>query len=227
MARVKFGLAVADMRGKLGGGVFTRNRAGSIVRTKVTPKNPATIKQTSTRQIFSYAAQAWRNLTLLIVQGFTRLAKEVSATNVFGDRVQLTAFNLWVRLNSNLVLIGEELLTTVPVLVPSTPMTTMVVTTLSVSVVTLTFTPATVPTNNVLAVAATRSIRAGRLRTESDFRIIKVAPTLTVGVYTATTDYLAVFGEPVVGEYVYFRCFTVQDVCGMQSLPLEASKVVA
>lgn len=45
MAKIKFGMMMTDARGKLGGQVFSKNRSGSYVRTKVTPVNPQTTTQ--------------------------------------------------------------------------------------------------------------------------------------------------------------------------------------
>ena len=42
MAKIKFGMMMTDASGKLGGQVFSKNRGGSYVRTKVTPTNPQT-----------------------------------------------------------------------------------------------------------------------------------------------------------------------------------------
>ena len=42
MAKIKMTAIVADMRNKLNGSVFSRNRGGAYIRTKVTPINPQT-----------------------------------------------------------------------------------------------------------------------------------------------------------------------------------------
>jgi hypothetical protein len=52
MAKIKFGMMMTDARGKLGGHVFSKNRSGAYVRTKVTPVNGQTTAQTGVRAIF-------------------------------------------------------------------------------------------------------------------------------------------------------------------------------
>ena len=53
MAKIKFGMMMTDARGKLGGQVFSKNKGGAYVRTKVTPSNPQTIAQTTRRALFA------------------------------------------------------------------------------------------------------------------------------------------------------------------------------
>ena len=50
MAKVLFSALISDMRNKLNGSVFAKNRGGSYLRTKVTPVNPQTVAQVHKRQ---------------------------------------------------------------------------------------------------------------------------------------------------------------------------------
>src|SRR3546814_3353017 len=60
ISKVKFGALMTDARGKLGGHVFSKNRAGSYLRTKVTPVNQQTSYQTSVRALFEIGRASCR-----------------------------------------------------------------------------------------------------------------------------------------------------------------------
>ena len=53
MAKILMTAIVADIRNKLNGSVFSKNRYGAYVRTKVTPVNPQSTAQQNTRNNLS------------------------------------------------------------------------------------------------------------------------------------------------------------------------------
>lgn len=63
MARV-LGFLLGELRGKLGGTVFSRNKSGAIVRAKVTPVNPQTVRQQTARFRFGNASILFQNLSV-------------------------------------------------------------------------------------------------------------------------------------------------------------------
>jgi hypothetical protein len=62
MARI-LGFQYGEMRGKLGGNVFSRNKAGAYVRAKVTPVNPQTVRQQTARYNFGNMSILYQNLS--------------------------------------------------------------------------------------------------------------------------------------------------------------------
>lgn len=62
MARV-LGFLLGELRGKLGGTVFSRNKSGAIVRAKVTPVNPQTVRQQTARFRFGNSSILYQGLT--------------------------------------------------------------------------------------------------------------------------------------------------------------------
>lgn len=64
MARV-IGNPFGELRGKLAGSVFSRSRAGAIVREYVKPVNPNSIRQLASRAMFRASSQGWTGLTQL------------------------------------------------------------------------------------------------------------------------------------------------------------------
>lgn len=70
MAQIKFGAFVTDMRGKIGGSVFSKNKNGAYAKNKVTPSNPQSGAQMAVRNLLAGFAQQWRTLTETTRQGW-------------------------------------------------------------------------------------------------------------------------------------------------------------
>src|SRR3546814_19213217 len=100
MAKVKFGALMTDARGKLGGHVFSKNRAGSYLRTKVTPVNPQTIYQTSVRALFGAISSQWSGLSQAVRDSFNGAVADWATTDIFGDLKNPSGKALFQRLNN-------------------------------------------------------------------------------------------------------------------------------
>lgn len=114
MAKCKFGMMMTDARGKLGGHVFTKNRAGAIIRTKVTPSNARTERQMFIRNALSAISANWSPLTQSQRDGFDGAVEQWQGTNIFGDIVNPTGKTLFTKLNLNLVNSVQTQITAVP-----------------------------------------------------------------------------------------------------------------
>jgi hypothetical protein len=68
------GQMFGDMKGKLGGMVFTRNKAGKVVRALVKPTDAKTPQQQSVRARFSNAAASYHSLTAAQLSGWGQFA---------------------------------------------------------------------------------------------------------------------------------------------------------
>ena len=95
------------MSGKLGGQVFSKNRGGSYVRTKVTPTNPQSTAQMSVRGIFASISSRWSSLTEAQRNSFNGFVSAYARTDIFGDLRNPSGKSLFQRLNQNLELSGQ------------------------------------------------------------------------------------------------------------------------
>ena len=107
MAKIKFGMMMTDASGKLGGQVFSKNRGGSYVRTKVTPTNPQTSAQSTIRGIFASISSRWSSLTGAQRASFNGFVQAYARTDIFGDLRNPSGKSLFQRLNQNLELSGQ------------------------------------------------------------------------------------------------------------------------
>jgi hypothetical protein len=109
MALVKLGGLAQDVRGSLNGNVFSRNRGGAYVRTKVSPVQPQTSFQQKVRAIFKAVAQMWATT----LDAGQRAAWDAWAAvhpfvNVFGDSIILSGVAAFEAVNARLGQIGED-----------------------------------------------------------------------------------------------------------------------
>jgi len=100
MALVKFGGGITDMRGSIGGNVYTRNRFGAVCRQNTKPVNPKTSRQDLARSIMALVVSSW-NSTASAAQklAWETYADSISWLNKLGESVNLTGFNHFVRSN--------------------------------------------------------------------------------------------------------------------------------
>lgn len=99
--KIKWGMMMTDGRGKLGGQVASKNRAGAYVRTKVTPINPRTSYQSAVRQMLAIVSKGWDMLDEKLRQSWNSAADsgEWNRTDVFGDSRRPTGKNLFTSIN--------------------------------------------------------------------------------------------------------------------------------
>ena len=105
--KIKFGALVVAGRGKIGGHVASRNRAGAYLRTKVTPVNPATVYQVAVRNRLAGISTDWRGLTAAQRTAWNAAVSDYAKTDIFGDIRNPSGFNLHQKLNNNLVNIAK------------------------------------------------------------------------------------------------------------------------
>lgn len=227
MAKIKFGAMMVDARGKLGGHVFSKNRGGAYIRTKVTPSNPQSEAQVEQRALLSTYSQGWRNLTETQRLSWAGVVQQYARTNIFGDTVNPSGSNLYTRLNINIGIAGGTAITTPPLpLGVATPSNFTFTADVSDAAVELAFLPAAVPAGQVLVVEATPQLSPGIDNANSLFRIIDILPAATATGVDVATAYSAKFGALVAGRKMQVRLKFIRIATGEVSQSLVASAIV-
>lgn len=227
MAKVKFTAIVADMRNKLNGSVFARNRGGAYVRTKVTPLNPQTAAQVGARSLLTSLAQDFRSLTQEEIAAWNSATTQWQTTDIFGDSVSPTGLALYVRLNANISNAGGTLLTTPPSPVGASALTSVTLTANAGSdQFELAYSPSTVPADHTMYIESTSMLSPGINNANSRFRFIMTMAAASLSPADAFASQTAKFGPLVAGQKAFVRAKFINKLTGEVSLPLVASGIV-
>lgn len=226
--KAKFGAIVVDGRGKIGGHVASKNRAGAYFRTKVSPVNPQTGYQLGTRNRFTGFSQAWKGLTQVQRDAWNAAVGDFARTDVFGDLKNPSGFNLYQRLNNNLSTVGAS-----PISTPPLPASVG-----EVIAESLTYTVGTpalsvamagnVPAGTYVKVWATAPQSPGRSFVKSQYRLIGIldpAATSPVNILSDYTDKFGGVGE--IGQKIFVKLEAINGTTGQNGTPSEVSAISA
>ena len=218
--KVKFGAIIVDGRNKVGGHVLSKNRAGSYMRTKVTPVNPQTSYQADARNILGNLSQAWRGLTDEQRQTWNNAVGDYARTDIFGDIKNPSGFNLFVKLNTNRMLFSLAQLDSAPFpqAIPEISITDLSLDLMGPAFA-LTFSPA-VPANTGIKFFITAGQSAGKNFVKSEYRMLTVLPATEVSPYTFEVPYQVRFCLPAEGSKVFAKLVVVNTATGQESPPL-------
>lgn len=115
MALVKLGALAQDVRGSLGGTVFSRNTYGAYARQKVSPVQPVTDHNGRSRSIFGSISQRW-SMVLTAAQraGWEAFAATHTFVNIFGDQIRLAGIAFYQAANRRVGEVGGSYIDTAP-----------------------------------------------------------------------------------------------------------------
>jgi hypothetical protein len=213
MAKVKFSALISEMRNKLNGSVFSRNRAGNYLRNKVTPVNPQTSFQTAVRALLTAASQAWRTLSVSQRLAWNSAVANFQGTDIFGDVKTPSGINLWNKLYINAGTIGAAPLSVPPSLVSSPEVPSESVSTSTTGAVTVSDPVLnSVPNGMSLVLRMTPSVSAGKNFLKGKARIIAVLAQGTGLPYNASTPYANKFGVITAGEKIGWELSYIDNV---------------
>lgn len=221
MAKIKFSAFLTDMRGKVNGTVFSKNRSGAYARTKVSPINPQTVRQSAVRSQLTALAQAFRSLTAAQIAAWNSAVSNFTGTNVFGDTVKPSGINLYCRLNMNLNQIGGTLIANPPLPTEVPPVESLTLTANgTVAALSLAFAPTPVPASTDWIVEATAPVSPGKSFVKSEYRQIQVIAAAATTPQSLLAAYAAKFGNPITGQKIFVRVTPVDNTTGQRGLPL-------
>ena len=215
----------SEIRGKIGGKVYSRNASGAFVRKYVKPINANTAKQQSVRNTFGSLSSAYRTLSDAERATYENMRQFYKTQDSIGNTITPTAAQLFNRLNGVLVQNGVlnigSILTTCPTPVPIVGITAGAPdynTGTNTFNAALTFDNATdvVPTGQKLIISATPAISAGIKKVPAN--LYTRITTLDAGDDTGTENlhaaYTAVYPEPSAGDNVYLKAQTFVEATG-------------
>lgn len=225
MSKIKFGALLVDMRGKLGGTVFSRNKGGAYSKNKVTPLNPKSSYQQAQRNALSAKAGVWRTLTPDQRRSWIDGSVNFPQVDVFGDQYFLAGNMLYNKLNLNLEKIVEH-----PINICPTPISVgqISVSNPAFTVGALEIDIDVVPAGFSALISATPCLSAGRYNYNSKLRNIGVLTAGSGGgTYDFVPEFIAKYGTPIVGQKIGFEIVLVSTTTGQQGVPVGIAGIVA
>ena len=228
MAKVKFSALISEMRNKLNGSVFSKNRAGNYLRNKVTPVNPQTTYQTAVRAVLTAASQAWRALTEAQRLAWNTAVSNFTGTDIFGDVKTPSGINLQNKLYINATTIGGTPLTT-----PPSPGVSVDVPDFAVNIdggiqaYNISSNLATVPAGEKWVIKSTENVSPGINFFKNKYRIIAVLNGGTALPYAAIADYTAKFGPVITNQKIATEIVAISTTTFIQGPAARATNVVS
>lgn len=228
MAKVKFSALISEMRNKLNGSVFARNRGGNYLRTKVTPVNPQSIAQVAARSLLTQFSQGWRGLTQTQRDAWNSVTDQWSTTDVFGDSIDPTGAQLYIRLNINIANAGGSAITTPPQPVGAEALDSLSVTAAAgAGQFDVEYTPLAVPADHTMYVESTPMVSPGISNASNRFRFIGTLAAAAASPADLSTEQTNKFGALVEGQKVFVRAKFININTGEVSQRLVADTIVA
>lgn len=225
--KLKFGALVVDGRGKVGGHVASKNRAGAYLRTKVTPSNPQTSAQTTVRNRLTQFSQGWRSLTVAQRAAWNSAVTNFATTNVFGDIKNPSGLQLYIKLNSNLAEVGVAAISVPPLPAAVSAITTFAGTaTAGTPTFSLTYTPTPVPANTSLIIRATTQVSPGKSFVKNLFRGVTTVAAAATSPSNILTAYTTRYGSLVAGQKIGVEVIAINTVTGQKGTPVTISIIV-
>jgi len=115
MAVIKLGGGVTDIRGAIGGSVFSRGKGGNIIRKNAKPCNPRSNLQETRRGNMAYLSRYWsQTLTVQQRADWSAYSAGTIWTNKLGDTIEIGGNAAFLRLNSLLLIAGLALSAAAP-----------------------------------------------------------------------------------------------------------------
>ena len=225
--KIKWGALMVDGRGKIGGHVASKNRGGAYLRTKVSPINPQTTRQSAVRSQLTGYAQGFRALGAAAIAAWNAAVANFTKTDIFGDIKTPSGINLYTKLNMNLEQVAGTPLTTPP-LPGDVPAVDSIAITADSSPQTLSvaFATSPVPANTAWIIEATPGVSAGKSFVKSEYRQIGYLATGATTPSNQLSNYTTKFGSLVAGQRVFLRATPINTVTGQRGLALAANTIV-
>ncbi len=221
MAKFIPGAAVSEIRGKLGGIVFTRTRYGAIARQFVKPVVSTTEYATNAKARLGAATQAWQGLTGAQKLAWTEFAAGRPVIGALGEQQILTGHVAYVGIRTRMALAGVALLTDPPVGTPPLPLTSLTLTAdIGAGDVEVAFTATPTGATEQLWIWACAVSSSGINYITNLLRYITTSPGATASPYVFQAPLEARIGALQVGMTMHVLVSVFDNATGLISAPL-------
>lgn len=221
MGKVKFSSSVAEIRNKVGGQVYARNRYGAYVRNYAEPLTSPSSSQTAQRNRFKAAVNGWAALTSTQRLAWSNAAASISRSDIFSSQYYSTGFNFFVRVNTERQLLSLSNLTSPPSFASIKRFSGLSVNLdPNTGICTLSLSSNSLTSAYALVIRATGSLTQSTNFFNNKYRVIKVLTSAASMPYNAYSDYITSFTAFQSNKRVAFEIYAIHIASGIRSQAL-------
>jgi hypothetical protein len=109
MALVKLGGGIIGISGSMAGNTFSRNSAGSYLRSRTKPVNPNSVYQAAVRNYLSMLVERWNGVLDATQRGaWETYASAITMKNRLGENIKISGFDHYLRVNIVRLQLGQS-----------------------------------------------------------------------------------------------------------------------
>jgi len=221
MGKIQVGSLVGEVRRKVGNLIYSRNQGGAYTKAYAVPTNPNTTFQQDARFRFFTVQNLWGSITEAQRQAWIAAAPDWPIMDNIGNMIVLSGYDLFMRLNLNLSIIGAA---TIDTPVPQQPIPALTEfgfnADLLNGIMNVVTDVTAIPADHTLVIALTAAMPATQNYIKDKLRVMyQFNPGENPNADNIVFVYLARFGQvPVTGEKVGCRGYYINNNTGQMGV---------
>ncbi len=226
MAKFTPGPAVAEIRGSVGGTVFSRNRYSAYTRVRTVPVVSTTSFAITAKSRMTAATQAWQSLTQAQRNAWLSFSLSNPKSNSLGQQVALTGHAAYVGLYVRALVGGATPLTEPPVTTAPLGLTAISLECdIGLGDVQFTFAATPLGATEKMYLQAAIVSSAGIRYVRNLYRLIFLSDPAAPSPLNFETELAARLGAPTVGQTLHIKASVFDNVTMLLGPPAIASAV--
>lgn len=224
MATVKYGAFITSMKGKIGGTIFLGGANGDVVKLDAIRDSAKLTKADAGRVINTLPLTAevagnWRDLTDAQRTSWTTGAVNYPAYNKFGVAYTPTGYQVFMRLNFQILQLTGAIATDCPVPITIDPQPTFAIAQPDLTSLDMTWS-GSFQSDTYLQIEATQPMPKGRRPKNSFFKVIQQLADSATSPQDLFSRYAAVYGSFPAAAMIYFRFTVISSTTGQKGVPI-------
>jgi hypothetical protein len=227
MAKIMYGTLAGAVSGAVGNQVFSHNRYGAYVRTRVIPTKSGTGSALQARATLVNASQAWAQLTADQQAAWRTYAQSNPIVDRLGQKQVLDGHGAYVQVNARLLKAGVAQMVLPVAKASPASLLTCAFTAIHAGLCNLVFTPTPLGAGLKIWVKAAVVDSPGVNYVTNLMKLVTVAAVATASPLDLAADIESRFGTLTVGQFVAIEAYVFDTASGLLSAPTIAAAVVS
>lgn len=228
MPLIKYSPLVTTMRGTQGGGIYSRNHAGDILKSWAKPRNPISVYSKPNRNEWQYLIKNWKNLSQEQRKDWTKAANNITWYNKLSEAYSPTGQLLYLSYSQNIFLTGH-----IPTLSYVAPNQQKSISRISLTPfddtytnILLNFVEGNIPGKIAYLIFSTPPLSTGINYAYKYFRVIGIILSGTTSPVDIFTMYTNRFGRLYSNEKIFIKIRPIEIISGAQGIEVFCNTIV-